>query len=136
MWSIYAEDHKGYLVGIDLGGLELAVSEGSPIGRFRPVVYEEERVMVTPKRDDFAYLYSKSLDWKCEEESRIVLPLPLTDDPVHVKSFGIHNLREIVVGYKAGDDLRKEIELLGSSYPAVKIRQARPSGTKHEMILI
>lgn len=54
---------------------------------------------------------------------------------IHVQSFGIQNLREIVIGFRSPDNLRKEIRDLQLAHPSIRVRHARPSSIQNSMIL-
>ena len=141
MWSHYADQHKGYVIGIDPCELELPLAAEATVGRFRSVNYQLDRVPSNPRRNDFDFLYAKSPHWAYEEEWRLVLRLNAcrnspTPSDIWVRDFGAQNLREIVVGFRAKDaDLLREVARIKSSMPSVKIRRARPSAIHHSMIL-
>lgn len=139
MWSHYAKDHTGYVIGIDPTALHLPGIQSSVV-RVQPVIYHPERIQTTPRHDDMDFLYRKSLEWDYEKEWRLVLPLiagkrvsQLPD--IWVREFGAQSLREIVIGCKAGDNLKNEIAKVKAKMPWVRIRHASPSAIRHAMIL-
>lgn len=86
MWSHYAEEHKGFVVEIELEeGNEISALHAEPVPKhsdaaFSKVEYKEDRFLpfeLTPETSERArkyYYETKYIDWRYEEEYRFILP--------------------------------------------------------------
>lgn len=145
MWSHYASDHEGYVLGFDSEGETFnPVAEAvAGLGRMTKVTYSEKRFRlgVTGSRhdfSDFSYLFQKSMDWSYESEWRLVLPLDprnQSSESIYAWEFPPEALCEIVIGFRTPPDLKEELSALRSRFPWTKIRFARPSAINYQMVL-
>lgn len=153
MWSHYAMDHTGYIIGFD--------SEHSFFNYgVRKVKYCKTRPYLDPTQSDqdASIFYIKSLCWKYEEEYRksidLVKPIkqgdgntflpfpksePHPDDErlkeVHLIDFPKDSVTSIILGWKSKTDLKNKIALALESHGMsnVKIYKAEPHKCKYEM---
>ena len=136
MWSHYAKDHTGYVVGIDPGTLAADAIHG-----LAPVQYGNERSKVSRDRPkDYAEFFAKSEDWSYEKEWRTILPLEkgnvhVPRGKVCVKEFGPKSLRELILGFRVSPEIKAEAERIKKELPWVRIKRARPSALRYSMIL-
>ncbi|MHB8880381.1 MAG: DUF2971 domain-containing protein [Thermodesulfovibrionales bacterium] len=154
MWSHYAHNHTGYVIGFD-GDHEYFGKSVSP------VIYTDERPFVDPTRSKQSgnLFYTKSKDWAYEEEYRkflslvVTLPLesggsflPYTDadskapvsDEVTLFTFPKESISEVIVGWKSAPELLSGImtALLGHGLGHIPVYRAVPDKTKYEMSIV
>jgi len=144
MWSHYAQDHKGYVVGLDSthhAFHTVSLEPGRP-GTLTKVIYSDRRHRIGHTLDDadfgdVSYLFIKSLDWTYEAEWRLILPLTFGRKvgSVVVYDFPPEAIREVIIGYRASPELRQKITALKEKHPLIQVKQARPSSVTFQMIL-
>ena len=129
MWSHYARDHTGFVVGFESEDAFFKHKEGEPgeIGELRRVDYVKQRpaLHVDAIKDPDAiisdFLFSKSRDWTYEGELRIIrfLKHAYREHPKDVFLFEVSAtaIRQIIFGFRSGDSLKKNL------LDAAKIRQ-------------
>lgn len=153
MWSHYAQNHKGYIIGFDSehSFFEYGVTK---------VQYSDERPYLDPtqSKQDASIFYTKSKDWKYEEEYRksmgfvepIILEngntlLPFPDEPPHPNDEALRQVRlfdfpkecvtSVIIGWRSRPELEKsltsalEVHNMGN----VRIFKAIPHKYKYEM---
>jgi hypothetical protein len=124
MWSHYAESHKGYCLGLWKNNLSSKYNNNpfstkqealrNPIG----ITYSDKRVptpLSPSEKSDWRLFYTKSSDWKYEEEERLMALL--TDKHIESPSEDSHNIflfkiphdwiAEITIGMRAENRLRR-----------------------------
>ena len=121
MWAHYADSHKGFCVEYEIPTPD--EQNITLLQNLMPVIYSDERVSVLneclaglndPKVSDemvgaiYKYgLLTKSLDWKYQNEWRLIsLDIMLTDENYNCKFFPIS---KVYIGAKMPDDKREEI---------------------------
>lgn len=115
MWAHYSNSHKGFCIGFNSDDPFFSrYKKLSDSGKmFMPVVYTDSRIKVPIEKGDkidFQILYTKSNDWKYENEERLIIQLNLATKRIHNDPYDIclyrvpHNLvKEIVVGMNISD---------------------------------
>lgn len=153
MWSHYARDHTGYIIGFD-GDHEYFGQ------RVTKVEYSELRPSIDPTQSEHPpdVFHTKSVDWSYEEEYRLSQPLvspeKLDDggsflpDPgrslgfdqkkVHLFDFPKDSVREIIFGWKTERDIFRQIVASLEHHGMTEIRffWARPHESRYEMRLL
>lgn len=124
------------------------------------ILYSRQRPKINPfeARHDGALFYTKSEDWRYEEEYRkyidFVEPEPLengnqllpyeevdgqstTNTKLHLVPVPPDSLKCVIVGWKAADSLREQIvaALLSHGLDKVSVLRALPSLTEYEMVI-
>ncbi|AOW18416.1 hypothetical protein LPB03_13550 [Polaribacter vadi] len=110
MWSHYTNSHKGFCVGFDRTA-DFFMRDSKSIDPnyiFQPVIYDENRIKIPIERGvkiNPNVLLTKSLDWKYEEEERVLASLDKSDKRIKNEPFDIFLFRvphkiikEIVTG--------------------------------------
>lgn len=139
MWSHYADKHTGYVLGIKSCPFEQLIEHGA--NRFAPINYSAERPKMTLGEWNEDVVFSKSEHWAYEREWRLSALLeigkPVAGVPgVVVMNYGIENLVEIIVGLSADERIGSEIDKVKAAAPHVKVRFARPSSLRFEMLVV
>lgn len=153
MWSHYANNHEGYIIGFDPkhSFFQYGVSK---------VQYSNERPFLDPtqSKQDASLFYTKSKDWKYEEEYRksigfieavrlengnTFLPFPdeLPDSndkkytEVRLFSFPKESIKSVTFGWRTKEPLKRQIiaAIAAHSLGEVKIFEAKPHKFKYEM---
>jgi len=149
MWSHYAKDHKGFVVGFDSENEFFKQRDDEPdeIGLLLPVRYVKKRpsidvnIIETDKpAPDF--LFSKNQEWTYEQEWRIIRFLKNADETrngdVYLFNVPPSAIREIVIGSSASADMANELFAEAEKRPElnhVKFYKAKLSRTEYEMDL-
>lgn len=118
MWAHYTTSHTGFCVGFDRDHEFFRQTERQKDGEFfcAPVHYSSNRPTIEFRplapADVYAFLLTKSSDWKYEEEERAIALLSLADktlgvSPLPVALFRIPSkaIVEVIVGLRAPLDL-------------------------------
>lgn len=139
MWSHYANEHRGFCVGLDVQVLEESSCEilarTGNILDLRRVVYRADFPFLNGFSGDFETLVprvinTKSLDWKYEKEWRLLLMTgrpSLKGDSLGERQiiFGEEVLSKIILGVKMPGKQREEaIDTVRSNCPHVEVIQA------------
>lgn len=153
MWSHYSSDHKGFVLGFDPNHEFFGQS-------VNPVIYSHERPKINPfeARHDGKLFYTKSEDWRYEEEHRkyieFVVPEPLengnqllpyaeingqrtTNTEMRLVALPPDSIKCVIVGWKSNDSLYKQIvsALAFHGLSKVPVFKALPSLTEYKMII-
>ncbi|MCG8762476.1 DUF2971 domain-containing protein [Tenacibaculum finnmarkense] len=147
MWSHYSNSHKGFCVGFDPTDKyfdDYINEDGTKSRTKKNVIYSKERVklpMRLDKRNELGIepFITKSLDWKYEEEIRIIASLNLHESIISQESLDIylfkvpHSLiREIIMGV----NIQKNEEKLITDFCTkknIKLFKTKVSDTKFDM---
>ena len=152
MWSHYAMEHTGFIVGFDTS---TPMIEG---GVFKPVSYQEETVRMHftkveeiedvrthAKSKDKEYwmsaLYIKSIDWSYEKEWRLTGPFSLCKEVkplVYLLPFNPRSVKEIILGCRISTKTEKEIRNLldnDEQLKHVELYKAKKDPRKFELII-
>jgi hypothetical protein len=121
MWSYYADHHRGVVFGFDVNKISSRVSWQSGL-----VKYRKRRALVNPylppksdawRKQGFKMFFTKSIEWKHEQEYRRVFPLSelISQAPQagNGKKYFLHltgdAIREIIFGCRASDEFKDQI---------------------------
>lgn len=134
MWSHYADSHQGFVLGFnaDHKYFHQQRSEVDEFGYLRKVEYRENRPscpMIELTGTDVFLV--KSLQWKYEEEWRVIRPLRDADEmimkepyPIFLFSFPPEVIREVILGHKMPAEKKTEItSFVRSNFDSVKLFQ-------------
>ncbi len=109
MWSHYADSHKGFCLEFQ--------TNNSFFGEAQPLVdrYSSDRpclnLIKEPSGDDYVEaLLTKSIDWKYEEEWRVIEPETSSDTGPGIKSFPADALSAVILGCKITPENRHRIK--------------------------
>lgn len=114
MWAHYTNSHKGFCIGFnkDSEYFQIKGNPNDPISMLQPVEYNENRIIVPIERNikiNPKVMLTKALDWKYEEEERLVKLLILANKVIKASPFDLHLFKvphkiinEIIVGAKIG----------------------------------
>ena len=140
MWSHYCNKHMGYVLGFDDSH---DFFQGRPeasqhLCRLLPVVYSEERVELRTEMDEdasFESFFHKSIDWKYEEEYRMLMPFRFCKEVaqgIHVIEYPVAVLKEVIFGFKCDPKTVEQIRecLKGED---VSYYRAVPSSISYDM---
>ena len=155
MWSHYAQNHEGFVVGFDKKHRYFDYG-------LMKVEYKDERPFLDPTqpKQDAGLFYTKSTDWEYEEEYRksigfvdsiqlengnTLLPFPeetpSKNDPslyeIKLFDFPKECISSIIVGWKSAPGLRERIreQLEKHGVGSVKMYKAFPHKFKYEMVV-
>ncbi len=143
MWSHYAENHTGLVVGFDTTNEMFAPGKFS-VGGLQSVNYSRDRYLVPATgfaklsseqaiAAEEGFFFTKSLDWEYEVEMRLLANPARADNriegddgvPIYLYNFPPAAVREIVFGYRMQTEAKDKIVALQSLlYPAANIVQA------------
>jgi hypothetical protein len=104
LWALYADGHKGYCLEFqNVGPLFEHAMDVSYLS------HEEMEIPITdPAVSNGLFLFCKSLEWRCEEEVRLMLP---PHDGRIKMPFNPEWLTRIILGKAMSDENRKKIRL-------------------------
>ena len=142
MWSHYAKSYSGFCVGFDSGHsfFEEITDGGAPRRTaLLPVKYSKARQVIPRKQSDAVGLdifLTKSVDWKYEEEDRLLALLKDADKidekkpyPVHLFKIPFGAVSEVILGHNAAESLRIEVLEFGKKHgvPVYKTQLSQQS---------
>lgn len=145
MWAHYTNSHKGFCIGLkrDSDFFKTQGNPQDPTFMVQPVQYSSQRIKVPLERGlkiDPKVVLTKSLDWKYEEEERIIALLILADkiikaEPYDVYLFKVPHevVKEIIVGAKIADHDLDKIHSFCSTRN-IDLYKSELSETNFEMI--
>lgn len=146
MWSHYTNSHKGFCIGFDKNHnfFEDYLSEDKCTSKFiKEVKYSDTRVKIPmilgQEKLIFEPYITKSLDWKYEEEIRIISSLNSSaeikpKEPYNAYLFKVPHscITEIILG--ANIELKNETEIRKFALEkCIKLYKAKISDTKYDM---
>lgn len=152
MWSHYADEHKGICIGfnishVDENSLTLKCKENYiDINKTKGfnnlpvfhVVYSKERPVpyniIKSKHQELRdFIYSKSIDWKYEEEYRIVLQDDvLLSNPVKIE---LNEIKEIIFGLRMDDKEKIMLKkLIKSNIDDIDIYEMVKTNRSYEIV--
>lgn len=144
LWSHYAHNHTGYVVGIDSEHKWFSDPKPSKyVGSIQPVEYSQTRPEMfgegpDDNRDDLSYLYQKGCDWAYEEEYRYILPLKLCNEVqsgFHVRRFPQELLKTLIFGFRIAPKVEHEIRQT-LEHCDINYFRAEPSSVSYDMVLV
>lgn len=147
MWSHYAGEHTGFVVGFDsdAGFFSHQADEPTEIGQLRPVRYVKNRPavdvdMIKNEQPIPDFLFSKNQEWSYEQEWRIVRFLKnadeISDQNIHLFKVPPTAIREVILGCHAQPNVEEGLSAGMKKNPDlshVKFFKAALSRTQFEM---
>ena len=153
MWSHYANDHRGFIIGLDTNSRFF--SEVGPFKNTTPlyeVIYADERVQMPPPANNPAgiltsaeymrFFRTKSTHWAFEKEWRM-LATPFHENidgkdanelDVYLHELDAECVREIIFGYRMLPEKKEEIRrIVQSDFPHTQLFQAKLSEAKFDL---
>lgn len=146
MWAHYTISHKGFCIGFDSKHnyfSDYISSDGNSSKVIKEVVYSENRVKIPmvlgQEKLNYEPYITKSLDWRYEEEIRIISSLNSSINKILKKPFDIYLFKiphdcinEIILG--ANIELQNETEIRKFALKKnIKVYKAKISDTKYDM---
>ncbi len=161
MWAHYCDSHRGFVIGFDSTHAFFHTREFKRFSTLEEVNYSEERpVMPAPEewdgsqeqieqelsKYDLAELlfYTKSEDWKYEQELRMVANPQIADrhdrtggQDVYLYRFPVECLRQVIFGIGMPRDQRLRIaQLVRNKYEGVQLFEAALSQEKFDLDIV
>lgn len=150
MWSHYAKNHSGLVVclnPIDLAGMGL---------EFKPVRYSKKRPRLKNdiwKTEDGdlslieSAIFTKSTDWKYEQEMRLLLPLKRSrhyrvskqtrdESARYYVNFPYWAVDHVIAGWRMGEEDRNRLVKMVARYPDVRLYRAWPNPYEYKMRIL
>jgi hypothetical protein len=121
MWKKYTKNHKGIVLRI-----EPNLQKDSKFTLFRPVEYLAQRPPLYQSVEEFVFssvyddnisrckemcekiIFSKTQDWKVEDEYRLAIPI-INEDPWEIRPYYPEELTELYLGLELGSEETIEI---------------------------
>jgi hypothetical protein len=147
MWSHYTISHKGFCVGFNenYNFFKNYLSIDRNTSRYTlDVVYSEKRVRIPTQLSEPRLLFepqtTKSIDWRYEDEVRVIATLNSASESIKSNPFEIflfkvpHDaISEIIMGVNMSDDDEETIKKFAKENQ-IKIFKAQISDTEFDMI--
>jgi hypothetical protein len=122
MWSHYAEEHKGFVVGFESSHsfFNQQKSSSDELRHLRKIEYRDRPPVINLMNTNATELFFvKSKKWDYESEWRMVLPLSDANKVVEKNPYDIHlfkfpaeSIKKIIIGARASDNSRSVIRSL------------------------
>lgn len=137
MWSHYAAQHRGFIVGFDEGHQFFNRRRGPQDEFFhlRRVEYRPAKAFADlTEMDGAQILLAKSPDWSYEQEWRMLMPVDMVtrsigsaDEPIHLVEVPASAVHSVIVGARIADSARRELMAVLSrpEYDDVSVHAAR-----------
>ena len=136
MWSHYAEEHKGFVIGFDSEALFFNQKKTSDdeLRHLRKIDYRDKPPVINLMNTNGAELFFvKSLKWQHEAEWRMLMPL--SDSirmiekqpyPIHLFKFPPESVKKMVFGARISVENKRAVQsfMSDSKFAHVKIFQA------------
>jgi Protein of unknown function (DUF2971) len=147
MWSHYANEHRGYVIGFDSEHqfFNQKKNDTDELRHLRKINYRERPPVINLMKTSGAELFFvKSLKWKYESEWRMLMPLADSSRiiekqpyPVHLFNFPIGSVTEIIFGERMSVQDKEIIKSLVNDrkYQHIKLCQARLDNASFEIVI-
>ena len=119
IWSHYADEHKGYVIGFDTKHpfFNQRKSDEDELRHLRKIEYSDVRPEINLMETDVVELfYTKSSKWAYESEWRMVLPLSDCSEkiekepyPIHLFNFPPEAIASAILGIKMNEQHKAKI---------------------------
>lgn len=143
MWSHYSSSHTGFCIGFHRDH-PFFLGDGTSPG-LRDVCYSQSRVRVPLEKGkaiDFDVMFTKSIDWKYEQEERMLFLLEkskkvIDGNPCKIHLFEVPRdaVSEVIVGARASDQLEGQLVTFCSAN-GMKAFRALPSSSDFDMLRV
>lgn len=138
MWSHYAEEHRGYVLGFD-GTHTYFNQKASPSDEFRhlrKVNYTKERLKINLMNTNGVEMFlTKGMKWQYELEWRIIRSFTDATEvldrkpyPIYLFSFPARAISEIILGFRMSEEKKNTVRhklIEDSNYSHIKLNQAQ-----------
>lgn len=147
LWSHYASEHRGFVVGFNESHAFFDQRRGPDddymhLGSvsYRPPTSVND---LTELRTDNVF-YCKSPEWSYEREWRMIMPIGLTtrtigapDTPIHLVSFPADAVECVVIGERSSAALVSELRgvLAHPDFRRAKVHRARADGPTGRLVI-
>ncbi len=138
MWSHYAEEHRGYILGFDSthSYFNQPVSGSDELRYLRKINYTKTRPNINLMNTNGVELFlTKSINWQYELEWRIIRPFTEATEvldknpyPIYLFSFPEKAFSEVILGFRMSDEKKKIIQhklANDDNYSHIKLYQAQ-----------
>lgn len=146
MWAHYTNSYKGFCVGFDsnVSFFKDYLSEDAKFSRYtRDVTYSEERVRIPSNLTEpalgFEPFLTKSVDWKYEEEVRVISTFNLAKDvkvkdpyPIYLFRVPHSAIAEIILGVNINKEVETKIKAFAGENE-IRIYNAKISDSKFDL---
>ncbi len=126
MWSHYANEHKGYVIGFDTKHpfFNQRKSDEDELRHIREIEYRDERPEINLMKTDASELFFiKSTRWSYESEWRMVLPLSDCSEkieeepyPIYLFKFPPEAIASVIMGIKMNEQHKAKIQSTIETY--------------------
>lgn len=147
MWSHYADEHKGYVVGFDSSHsfFNQKKSPEDELRHLRKIKYRRSPPVINLMKTNASELFFvKSSKWEYEVEWRMLLPLSdsrkVLDKepyPIHLFKFPIQAIKTIILGARISDKNRESIKsiLKKDKLSQIKLFQAYLDSSSYGILI-
>jgi hypothetical protein len=138
MWSHYAEEHRGYLLGFDSTHpyFNQKMSPSDELRHLRKVSYTKQRPKINLMNTNGVELFlGKGMNWQYELEWRIIRPFTEATEvidkkpyPIYLFSFPASAISEVVLGLRMSEEKKNIIKrklINDAEYSHIKLYQAQ-----------
>lgn len=142
MWAHYSVSHSGFCVGFDRQHAFFQGLPKDPGTRIREVAYASRRVQVPLERGeniDIDVMFTKSVDWRYEEEERLLrlfvdakAVIAKEPYPIHLFEIPLAAVTEVIVGARASDATKAAVMGFCSARD-IAVFRAEPSSETFDM---
>lgn len=147
MWSHYADEHKGYVIGFDASHpfFNQKISDDDELRHLRKIDYREKPPVINLMNVDGAELFFvKSMKWKYESEWRMLMPLSDSSGviecqpySVHLFDFPIESVTEVILGARMSEEDKAKIQavIANAKYNHICLYQAVLDRTSYKILM-
>lgn len=147
MWSHYANEHKGYVIGFNSANqfFNQKKTVDDELRHLRKIDYREKPPVINLMNASGADIFFvKSLEWEYESEWRMLMPLSdsskvIERQPysVHLFGFPVESVSEVILGARISEQDRVVIKALMNEkrYGHVKLYQAELDNASFKIII-
>lgn len=147
MWSHYADEHRGYVIGFDAAHqfFNQKKTDVDELRHLRKIDYREKPPVVNLMNTNGEELFFvKSLKWKYESEWRMLMPLADSSKiidrqpyPAHLFDFPLESVTEVILGERMSGQDKEIIKSLMNhrKYNHIKLYQAELNNTSFEIVI-
>lgn len=147
MWSHYAEDHRGYVIGFDSTApfFNQKKTPDDELRHLRKIGYRDTPPVINLMNTNGAELFFiKSLKWEYEAEWRMLIPLSDSKImiekqpyPIHLFGFPPESVKEVVFGTRISREDKKAIQSIMSDRKLshIKLYQANLDNTSYKIVI-
>jgi hypothetical protein len=142
MWAYYADDHKGFVVGLDSDStfFNPKPREPKPCGQLMNVIYTDTAPVVYVEAGKFdipkEVFFAKTTKWSDEREWRMIKYLPMADEvktnpdgkKIHLFDVPSDAIKEVIFGARVREDVVQRLQAhIRKQIPHVIFKQTRPT---------